>query len=1147
MKKSRKIPNSKKIKKRKVKGTTPRKSISFLKFGVGRVSLIDFLRFREVSTTKDVFEFTSNVWKHRNIENMLSPCTFPEKLSDIDFQDSLGHLGNEKDFVWMSALLSKYSQELSSFSKLRNSFEKTFLASSWDECEEVLSVIKKRFGASLWHTSRLLQVSYFKGGLTKLQGYIETLVKDDNVQPILALLVVGMSMRCQESYSIERILTEFGLDVDANTTITNLFTFYICPYYTYRIKNPENLIIAHRKGTVIDRYVALISMLELYSTRCLFDKREIIKSCITSLGSIKDDRLLKISSVFNGISYREDLIQDYDKYTVGDYNQISTGVADLVELRARANLLCEREENPVNLEQEISQAMSEMLVVSRNYSTAKERLKRIALNCIDMPVVTKIVSFVERQPRNPSENKYDDIDYLLALQTGENPWSSIAMCDFYNRSQYSEDVSKKHLFSSSIKLQKSIVENTENGLILLDSLNIPRHRSEMHRAHLFYNNNEYGRASVLYRRLMIHQNIFVRARARIFLFDLYYKTNQINLAIELIVEHYLESPSVIDIYPLAELAELTEVNVTEPGPSDSLFLVVFYSLCSRFVDQKYDAIQSDYYETVLMMFDVGVPSDILVDDVRACRKLQYFFRYVCVQRVMDDQYIFSNQSQVEQERIRICKILNEVDPVRSKDYLFEIKSIVREEKIYEYTDHAHTTKVYVDTDGVLSFCDEKLKVFYDGITELKCQPEYREKSEDISKRLRKLFGSRIQEDLKDLSLPSSEHDSLFSGMLHYFVGEFSFNKEYGLDVNISSSIRHGAFEGALRSPFTSRRLLSDKTENDGYKIKEEWSYLENELGKEKFSLIIKLMNKFTENMGSLVDYYLNEVLRVRSDQHMNGGFNFYRDSEYIENFSNQVGGETSYNEFKQKLMEYVLVILDESMEGMKSGIKLDLTVKLNRHISKLEKGLKSVDGLQGSKLLVDLNDAKHDLIYQLDLVASWFRRSSDELSGEFDLDIIVDVARLQVGACYADVEFSEDVLVENSTKIKGKYFRGLLEVFFILFQNMALKGRGNKDEGNMLVDIRNNKFIIHVNNPLMEGSDSEHYKSVAMKCMEKFDRNSALDAAGKEGDSGFSKIWKILHIDFKAQGALKVSVINDDVFRTELEFECDMILQDRKC
>ncbi|MEC2076306.1 hypothetical protein [Metabacillus fastidiosus] len=84
---------------------------------------------------------------------------------------------------------------------------------------------------------------------------------------------------------------------------------------------------------------------------------------------------------------------------------------------------------------------------------------------------------------------------------------------------------------------------------------------------------------------------------------------------------------------------------------------------------------------------------------------------------MSKYYFFNRYEDVEEERIKICRLLTEIDSDNQEIYNDEIKEITRTMQIREYTAAFERSKIYVDIDGIKKQSSKKIEENFNRIVE----------------------------------------------------------------------------------------------------------------------------------------------------------------------------------------------------------------------------------------------------------------------------------------------------------------------------------------------------------------------------------------------------------------------------------------------
>lgn len=1080
---------------------------------------------------------------------------FPKTLADLTHKKRLSQADPAREFIWSASILSLYKDKLSNFAQLREAFEAKYLEGELDSCHEILEEVENSLGVSIWLISRKIQLLQLKSGFKSQKDYLEEVINTEGISGTVALLSWFFSLRCEGSVSLEMLESELSDMLDHSAGLRDYVIYQICPYDLTKIDDESHPISWEENHTIIDRYMAFVWMSELTISQSMGEPTAYVATSLKLLMEIDDPRINNLFSLLNGktVSLGESSqIPSYDSYTEGRYDEVDYNSADLIELKARTNLFNPRpsiETSASKLEEEIYLKMGEMLVITGDYKKVKQSLQKMAITCFQMPISVKIAAFIERDPETIFNGNLSNLDCLSIVMTSQNPWGCKALNRIISAENYLEDMIKAHNQSSSLLLQKALNIDYEDGLNLLDTLDLPLYRKEMYRGHISFKHGKLVEATEYYKTLLNEHNNYVISRANLYLYKVLFAQARYKDCIELVVSHYFLNPSVVAVYPLSDLVE---AGLSEQALNSDLSLAILLSLAARHINSNLENELSDIYENILFKLGVNKPSEI--EDIEISFKrdeLVYFLRYICVQRVMDDTIVFESMSEIEEERIKICRLLIEIDSKNLQSYSTEIKLIIRNEKIADLLNQVHASKVYVNEDGILSSSEEKMIGLFSRYKKLLESPELNYQANKLSKKMEELIGGSANIDFKNIHLPASEKDSVFEGLLTYFIDQFAFNPAYGLDVNISTTIRHGSFEGHIRRAFAIRGLLCEhKTDSKKLILPLIWENHFSDFSYEEKVHLLKCMEKFTLKFENIIKHYLDELLRVCSDKDPDGLFVFYCSSENITEFMNSFDNAVTYEELVSSFFSFSWDLVDSSMENIRHSLSEDMHPKIIQAANTL---VLSVERKIKHEKVVELVDAiataKTDLNVLMDTVLNWFHRPVSQGYEPLEIELSIDVAIKQVENCYVNNRLELHTNVNVNSKIKGKYFWGIVEVFFIILQNVARHGNFDKGYSDVWINVSQDNKNIHIEvvNDFPKDVDLDEISKMAKKAEHNYKRDTAMNMAKMEGGSGLSKVWRVLEYDFKCVHSLVLDVDDNYKFTAMLTFDCSEIVESQLC
>ena len=141
-------------------------------------------------------------------------------------------------------------------------------------------------------------------------------------------------------------------------------------------------------------------------------------------------------------------------------------------------------------------------------------------------------------------------------------------------------------------------------------------------------------------------------------------------------------------------------------------LPILFDLYWRTIEEReHETSRRIAYDEFLMSQQVRLPSDLApVVDKFARAQLIYFLSLVCVPQVMDVSFdAFSSSRAIEEERIRICGLLTELDPPGSSVYAEELKNRTTSLNIQDGLRDIDRSRVHVNFEAVVRWAEKELE------------------------------------------------------------------------------------------------------------------------------------------------------------------------------------------------------------------------------------------------------------------------------------------------------------------------------------------------------------------------------------------------------------------------------------------------------
>jgi hypothetical protein len=1070
----------------------------------------------------------------------IAPNPFPRTPSELPTRKRLASVAATREFLWTSSVLSMHVSRLTRFVTLRDDYDRAFLIGDYEQASGCLKEIESAYGISFWLIARRIHLLQLQYGLKAQKDYLESVIGTSNLGPYTAYLIFFMSYRAEENVSLAMLRTECA-DIRAVPGIGDHFIYHVIPADLKDIVSPTEPIVWEETQPIIDRWQAFVLMSQLHYAR---EGDACAKYLHPALKAVKEAHDPNVDVLLELMAGRlpGKCPTMFDDYTEGNYAALPPCATSL-EMSARAGLFSAeykdgfREGSPGLT---AVRAIRNLLASSEGFTQSQNRLEKIALAGDKSGWAMELIGFLHRERANSTGYSQSDADSLAALCSAQlNPWAVAVFSRLMGNRELLGAAIQKYPYSTSLLLLRSLSESPAAAHATINSLPIPQYRKLLYEGHVRMRHGDSGSAINYYKEAASAENSYVVACARRFLYEALYIAHGYSECLDLVVDDCMKYPGAYRSYPIEEL--LGAVRSDESGNIDELALAILMQFAARYIDPRWERDMSDSYDNALHTFGVRTPSELLaserVTDVPRDR-LVFFLRHVCVQRILDDSTAFASVEDVEAERILICQELTQLDSANSNTYVSEIRAITQDAEVAHVIQQIEGSKIYVDEEGLKGYVEEQLKALFERHQALLQSPSLEYQAEQLAKRLKEMVSDKkAPADLKNLRLPPSEREGLFESMLRGFISEFAFNPAYGLDIHLSTSIRHGVFEGHIRAPFTAEDLLSGR-DGEKYLSPVKWArchwLTENEL-----EIVHKQLMRLTQRIEAEIPEWLTAFLRIRTPSGPGTAlFEFRFSEEESRELIDSISSSTPYEEFVNRLFAFCWRKVDSSLYAVREGLKSRLLPKLIAATDALIGSLESSIGHAKSQRLVDSAVRAKTIVHsEIERICEWFNRPSDMQRSPFDMDLAIRVAIRQIDKIYQPLSAVKKLAMPF--KIQGEYLDGIVEVIFLLLQNVIRHGGVS---GNPSVDIsvvsttktidadctEGHGMVICVANDLGPSVDVSLRIGQVAEAQQRYAHDTAMKLAGREGGSGLSKLWRILQFDLKVEHRLALEIDQAD-------------------
>lgn len=1071
-------------------------------------------------------------------ESLFAQLTFPMSLKAVRSYGRLQEISTEGELMWTSSVLSHYVERLRVFVKLREQYYEAYNNANYELAVGILDSIQQTLGFSIWLLGNRLQLLQVTKGLEAQKNLVEEILSTKDINQFIAWITYFLSVRAEENVSYSSFKSELT-DVLEESWIRDYTKLHLLSFEFTSIENPGLPMAIEEPHPIIDRLETFISMALIYCANIKEGDRSHAIFTLEQLESIAEPQINRLLMVLRGqyCAQESQLLELADAYTEGRYEHVLSSHCDGIELLSRSYGYLGRHpprcEKPSPRDQFVEH-IYEVSVLSADASLSRQKLKKLALLSPDRSIALEVAAFLERTPDYMGTGIPSTLEITAALSRPlNNPWSAMAIDNIAGQPGWFSRLSEAHPNSLSIRLRGALISG-DAGTIEDNAIKLPAYRKVMYIGHVNYHAGQFDAASENYLSATASDIEFISHQAKRAVFKAYYASERLYEAVQLAIDQVLQYPAAASSYPLEALARRY---LNEESARSSIDLAVLLHLAVRHCNAKLERDLSNVFENIIDAAEIDYPSSFRwrLEKYNATR-LVYFLRYVCVPRILDDTTCFDTVEKIDQERIAICQLLLEIDQNNIDVYQAEIRAITRGCEVDVLLSKIQTSKIYVDEAGIRNSIEVSLSEPLSRYIKLLDSPNLAYQAEKLSKRISEMLTMKGHPEFKSLKLPATELEGLFNAMLLEAAAEFALNPAYGLDTHVSTSIRHGAFEGHLRRPLALEDLICIKSGKE-YLLPSTWTRKLPALGAVDIENLQKLLGRFSQRYEELIHEYLKGKLHIRLVGDDVAMFDFHASSSEIKSLMDSITPNTTVHTLTERFMAHFWELTTRSLDAIRLDLLDYATKQMYSALDTLVRGVEfKMKHSEVAPFIDAVARARTNFQTAIEDVAGWFQRPTDLSRDPFDIEVATHVALQQIANCYVDNPIHPCLDLTIDEKIDGRMLDGLCEILFILLQNVIRHSGFGENEAEVTILSRRegDALILKCVSKLAEDVSINERRNNAVEAAKWYERDSALRMARREGGSGLSKVWRIAEFDLRVHHTLELSVTDNHEFVVKL-------------
>lgn len=1070
--------------------------------------------FRSLFRTAPVFERV--IWGNSS----------PSEVADLGNGDNslfFEPKSLEREISWCILGLRPYKQILTEFVSMRDQVERHILLGNYHDAIQILSDSVKKFGYTLWDYEMRLIIFGVQDRIDDCFSMLTTVNEAFKKADRMDIVPIILQDLCNRSISRSPLQYDNLLvsHFKRNRTDGNRFDYFLFRlnyYQYYNLENLSEMVEMDHMNSAIDRYTTLLFVLRSWYINKEKQRGKALHYA-KQLYSITTDPQLLPFLALDGKSNLPDKYYDASFITILDYYY--TGqygpCADLcrtylerdpsnhyvVKLYCRSLLFLNNGFIPVtnntdSLLHAIAYNTYKVMVAKENKEFV-ENLNIILKNVYGLRIAGALDHFVKSEQREPHA---DMMAYLTLLQF--DPFFIKAFSKEEDQEAYLEKGLQRIPGSAAIEYRKQCVERN----ISADSPVVAYIR-DVDTAKITYERKDYKQA------LEQWQNVFNNnldsiptaqtATEYIFHSLVALGTAYRKQAVQFYVDSYLENPAFVSKVVTRQFLEDIKQSRYE-GLSTELNLLIFVFLNAdkypqkQFVLERYCKYEHVIYPSQLIQ-KLSTGSDK--------QKVELFYSTLLTDDILYHHYKLKSTIAVLDEKLKIVNFLKSVYP-DSQKYSRIYTELMHEIVAYRGMNKMDDSKIYVNEDAVMKYelCD--IEPLYDRF----CKQAALAREGHQVLLLGEFSLSGLKEVIKDETNYSTDAVADVAGELFGIIRHAFLKSRFGLSTYLSTRIRHGVFEGEMRS-FLQRLELILSTDCGEYVAAGTRWHTRYHLDSDARSVLNQALKRFSHSTDDLILNFKDGVIQIRenNDDPNDGLFCYDQPTDVVRDKLMEIGAQSKdAKDFCRKVMAWLWEITGECLEKVREKVQTELKPSYMQNITELENKIESLDShatLQAD-LHTAINKAREELTARLAKVEKWFYRQEAKPEN-FHLADHINMALDTIQKYSPDVHVQPD----GTAPVPGPLFHAdysasMFDLLTIFLSNVFKYSRVEMERP-LLLDVileEGDMMHMHIENNIPEDTNEDDLNKDIQS------RISNEKLIQKEGGSGLAKAMNIVKYDF---------------------------------
>lgn len=1104
-------------------------------------------------SAEEIYNCFSEIERQNLLKNAAG-LTLARPVSQI-FHSVTPKASFEKNVSWCLALITHHKVTLKDFISKETLLTSAILHQDVKLAESIIDGVNQDCGESLWAMKLRLALEVSEKKNSSDNAYMASTIGSVSENQYLSFVIDKCKSFCDENTFIL-----FGADEEKdvrradNEYFRNSILYHIFQFSHHKEYDYGKILSLEKNSSIID----IFQFLRMYCESSILDIDEESSEIANKIAYVLSESLelefannLLISrglANVDGIHLNKDMFLMHSDYEQGLYSKVveragSVGLSKLpfplFELVARANVRVGKVFE-TNLASDVLEKVQSILLKNDNCQKSMQDLSYLSYVYRSLAWFQDLSTFTNRESGFSSEEKVLKFNKILTLRN----YCYSPEFSYIFGGGYLEHLKSTlpDMWSVNLHYELSLERGSK-----IKALSTPPELLSHYKVLEKIKLKKYIEViENLYMTINGEGDELIRLESLRHIVDCLINTGKMDEAVSFFVDQSVFQPNYVTVFDIESVIAAVIYNYKK---TTKIEYPIALSIYSKSVGSKYDSEIRYSFELFLTKNNMMKPQELFnKEQIYGLEKLHYFLKWVCTPENMSLHFAFSGAADISKSREAICKyLIKKGDKSSSLSHEIIELSKLEAEKIVSV--NVDKSKIHVDTNVFIGRDSEKFRVLFDRYLELRKKNHSKFRDEIIFDRICtetknsdnvKKTGVSVIEELSTRhypGIPMNQKNSLFLGISKLFREEFAYG-EKGLNVHLSTRVRHGYLPTAIEKPFKDEGILF-KNKNNGNEIftKSKWCSSRITFSEEQADLVFEILVDFSKNLGKHIDLINNQWLQILTldssvsqikniDEETIGKINFSVSAVECFFVEKRLPISPTYDDLVRVMVGWLWEKADYSLNKISDLIKY----QSNSHLLSLTENLlrrlvNEVDPCTAQdELCNSVSRAKNKINSQVAIVCSWFDRADPSgADGEYDFRTILDMAGRPLS-----LDFSLESEVEWMVSIA--WVNHLTNLFHILFDNAVSKSKLSQGELDISVYLSKTGDTIKIDVENKCSYNQHDIDNLSFYRDAYGDESLINDAIQQEGGTGFFKIWKILERDMEVNSKIDMGYKDNDMF-----------------